>query len=273
MVIILRSGLSQAGTAWLRVALLNDPREYFRLRQNGWVGGRTDSLFTDPLEKTKQERSVLSQHSIYSPSIPSCACKCLHAVICAAQKKPISTRKYAKIQQRKPRGFPLFPDQVFTTWESIAIQSNIWLAEPLNSHWTFCQIERLISWISQWKGHRKGAVRQSILPQSQNHIFIGVRGCTSSSLVTSELNDRLTVNQRIHLCVTLLYYMSTPPQTRSRKHPDGSGGKLLPLIPIQKHPWPPRLECDTHPAMVVGSRLSQVSRKSPVGNLLPNGTT
>lgn len=39
MVIILLSGLSQAGTAWLRVAELNDPREYFRLRQNGWVGG------------------------------------------------------------------------------------------------------------------------------------------------------------------------------------------------------------------------------------------
>ena len=51
MVIILLSGLSQAGTAWLRVAELNDPREYFRLRQNGWVGGRTDSLFTAPLEK------------------------------------------------------------------------------------------------------------------------------------------------------------------------------------------------------------------------------
>ena len=140
MVIILLSGLSQAGTAWLRVAVLNDPREYFRLRQNGWVGGRTDSLFTAPLEKTKQERSVLSQHSIYSPTIPSCACKCLHAVICPAQKKRISTRKYAKIQQRKPRGFPLFPDQVFISWESNAIQSNIWLAEPPNSHWTFCHI-------------------------------------------------------------------------------------------------------------------------------------
>lgn len=89
MVIILLSGLSQAGTAWLRVAELNDPREYFRLRQNGWVGGRTHSLFTAPLEKTKQERSVLSQHGIYSPTIPSCACKYLHAVICPAQKKPI----------------------------------------------------------------------------------------------------------------------------------------------------------------------------------------
>lgn len=125
MVIILLSGLRQAATAWLRVAELNDPREYFRLRQNGWVGGRTDSLFTATQEKTKQERSVLSQHSIYSPTIPSCACKCLHAVICPAQKKPISTRKYAKIQQRKPRGFPVFPDQVFISWESNVIQSNI----------------------------------------------------------------------------------------------------------------------------------------------------
>ena len=40
----------------------------------GWVGGRADSLFTGPLAKTKEERSVLPQHGIYSPAIPLCTC-------------------------------------------------------------------------------------------------------------------------------------------------------------------------------------------------------
>lgn len=41
-----------------------------------WVGGRADSLFPAPLAKAKQERSVLSQQGIYSPTIPSCTCPC-----------------------------------------------------------------------------------------------------------------------------------------------------------------------------------------------------
>ena len=38
MDIILLSGLSQAGTAWLRVAVLKDAREFCE-EQMGWAGG------------------------------------------------------------------------------------------------------------------------------------------------------------------------------------------------------------------------------------------
>jgi len=68
--IILLSGLSQTGTAWLRVAVLHDPREFFP-RVDGWA----DPSFTAPLAKTKHERSVvLLQLGIYSLSTPTCTC-------------------------------------------------------------------------------------------------------------------------------------------------------------------------------------------------------
>ena len=111
--------------------------------------------------------------------------------------------------------------------------------------------------------------------------------CTSSSLVMSGMDDRLVVNQRIHLCVTLL--ISTQPT-----HLDTCRSFLRYPITCQHHPrleveniatnqgkncssssqyrcrWLLRLACDVHPAMVVDSRLSQVSRKTPVGNLNVN---
>ena len=46
MDIILLSGLSQAGTAWLRVAVLKDRREF--VETNG-VDGWTDPFLTAPL--------------------------------------------------------------------------------------------------------------------------------------------------------------------------------------------------------------------------------
>ena len=70
MDIILLSGLSQAGTAWLRVAVLKDAREFCE-EQMGWAGGLIPSRLLRWL-KTKLERSVLLQSCIYSPAIPSC---------------------------------------------------------------------------------------------------------------------------------------------------------------------------------------------------------
>ena len=76
MGIILLSGLSQAVPAWLRVAVLHDPRECFPR-----VGGWADPSFTAPLAETKHERSVvLLQLGIYSLSSPTCSC--LHALSC-----------------------------------------------------------------------------------------------------------------------------------------------------------------------------------------------
>ena len=75
MGIILLSGLSQA---WLRVAVLDDPRElFFFSRQGEWAGGGGGGggdPFTAPLADSKQEKSVLLGLGIYSPAIPSCTC-------------------------------------------------------------------------------------------------------------------------------------------------------------------------------------------------------
>ena len=49
MDIILFSGLSQAGTAWLRVAVLKDPREFCEDKWGGRVGGWADPFLTAPL--------------------------------------------------------------------------------------------------------------------------------------------------------------------------------------------------------------------------------
>ena len=64
MGIILLSGLSQyfPGKAWLRVAVLDNPYNFFLT----WVGEWVDSLFTASLVKTKQNR----------PTIPLCRYAC-----------------------------------------------------------------------------------------------------------------------------------------------------------------------------------------------------
>ena len=52
----LLSGLSQAGAAWIRAAMLHDydPREFFPR-----VGGWADPSFTAPLAETKHEETVV----------------------------------------------------------------------------------------------------------------------------------------------------------------------------------------------------------------------
>ena len=50
MDIILLSGLSQAGTAWPRVAVLKDSREFCVNKWGGW-GGWADPSLTAPLAR------------------------------------------------------------------------------------------------------------------------------------------------------------------------------------------------------------------------------
>ena len=73
MGIILFSSLNQAGTAWLRAAVLDDPREFFffRLDEVG-VGWPIPSLLRYSAETIKQEKSVLLELGICGPAIPLC---------------------------------------------------------------------------------------------------------------------------------------------------------------------------------------------------------
>ena len=67
--IILLSGLSKAGTAWLRVAVFLTHANLVR------VGGWAVPSFTAPLAETKHERSViLLRLSIYTLGTPLCTC-------------------------------------------------------------------------------------------------------------------------------------------------------------------------------------------------------